>query len=223
VPLPFVGHEHADGALLGVALVLPRHCAEDDRRAVLQAIARFEAHGAVSGDADAPTLRLLLGQAGTLELERVAWGQASRKTLRAESWTRLASGEPARHWASATPVALDRNPGQLHDPDPARRRAAFAAATDDVRTAVIRVFPEAARLLQTVDVVRSCVLPGTTKPRDFPRFPISDQRPQSVHIRLVFTEPVLGPRLVGAGRYQGLGLCLPVTVEAEHSAGGDHS
>ena len=62
-----------------------------------------------------------------------------------------------------------------------------------------------------VDVLRSCVLPGTAKPLHYPRFPIDPRRPQRVlvHARLVFGEPVEGPVLLGAGRYQGLGLFLP--------------
>jgi CRISPR-associated protein Csb2 len=213
--LPFVGHEHADGALLGIGLALPTACSEDERRAVHETIRHLEARSRSSPAEESPTVRLLLGDAGTLELERVAWGESPRKTLRSGTWTRA-----SRFWASATPVALDRNPGDLHDSDAAKRSAAFAVAADLVRTAVTRVAPEAGRLLRTVDVVRSCVLPGTAKPQAFPRFPIARGRPQRVlvHVRLVFDEPVCGPLLVGAGRYYGLGLCMPLDVG--HERGG---
>ena len=33
------------------------------------------------------------------------------------------------------------------------------------------------------------------------------------HVVLRFEQPVRGPVLIGAGRYQGLGLCLPLGVE----------
>ena len=36
LPLPHVGSRHADGRVLGIALVLPRGCSDDDRRAVFQ-------------------------------------------------------------------------------------------------------------------------------------------------------------------------------------------
>jgi CRISPR-associated protein Csb2 len=67
------------------------------------------------------------------------------------------------------------------------------------------------------DVVRSAVLPGSAKPRTFPRFPPDTGRPQRVlvHARLEFAEPVRGPILAGAGRYLGLGLFRPMTYEAE--------
>ena len=61
-------------------------------------------------------------------------------------------------------------------------------------------------------MVRSCVLPGTAKPRSYQRFPSEARKPQRVlvHVRIAFGQPVHGPLLIGAGRYQGLGLCLPV-------------
>jgi len=61
-------------------------------------------------------------------------------------------------------------------------------------------------------VVRSCVLPGTAKPRSYPRFPAGSHKPQRVlvHVRLVFGQPVRGPLLIGVGRYQGLGLFAPL-------------
>jgi CRISPR-associated protein Csb2 len=195
-----------------VGLVLPRDLEDGARRAVMRAIGRFEQHGRHDGSADAPVVTLLLGGAGELELQRVAWGAHARATLRPSTWCRA-----SRRWGSATPIALDRNPGDLHHQDAAKRRAAFRDATDSVVEAVQRLGLPAP---VEVDVVRSCVLPGTAKPRTYPRFPIDSRRPQRVlvHARLVFAEPVRGPLIIGAGRYHGLGLFRPVdsrTGEAE--------
>jgi CRISPR-associated protein Csb2 len=204
VPLPVVTGPHADGALIGIALVLPRGLDEAARTAVMRAIARFEEASRTEDVVDAPELPILLGDTGTMKLRRDVWGEERRATLRPTTWTR-----PARRWGSATPIALDRNPGDLHDPDPARRRAAFDEATASVIEAVRRIGLPAPI---EVDVLRSCVLPGTAKPAHHPRFPIDRRRPQRVlvHARLVFGEPVAGPVLVGAGRYHGLGLFLPM-------------
>lgn len=213
VPLPVVGNEFADGAILGVALILPAECTEQERRAVLKAVGEFEKHSSRPDETDEPTLIIQLGRVGNLELQRLAWGEQSRgSSLRVQRWTRA-----SRRWASVTPVALDRNPGDLHHPDPVRRQAAFAEATDTVREAVRRVVPQGS--LTEIDVVRSCVVSGTAKPRNFPRFPIDTRRPQRVlvHVRLVFSEAITGPLLIGAGRYQGLGLCLPVDVDGNSS------
>lgn len=204
VPLPLVSGQQADGAILGIGIVMPRRLDETGRRAVMRAIGTFEQQGAQHNEAEAPVISLLLGDAGVLQLQRVAWGEDRRATLRPTTWCR-----GSRRWASATPIALDRNPGDLHDVDPAKRRDAFREATASVIESVERIGLPAP---VEVDVVRSCVLPGSAKPRAYPRFPSDPRRSQRVlvHARLVFAEPVRGPVLVGAGRYHGLGLCLPV-------------
>jgi CRISPR-associated protein Csb2 len=203
-PLPVVTGPHADGALIGIGLLLPRGLDDPARAAVMTAIARFEEKHRTEEAEDAPVIPLQLGDAGTLMLRRDVWGEERRTTLQPVTWI-----GPARRWASATPIALDRNPGDLHDPNPERRQAAFREATAGVIEAVQRIGLPAPI---EVDVLRSCVLPGTAKPLHYPRFPIDRQRPQRVlvHVRLVFGEPVEGPVLLGAGRYQGLGLFLPV-------------
>lgn len=198
VPLPVVSGPHPDGAIIGIALVLPRACDLTARRAVMRAVAALEQRDSKAA------IDLHLGAAGTLVLQRDEWGQDRRATLQAQTWTHA-----SQWWATATPIALDRNPGDLTSADDGKRRAAFLAATGGVADAIARLGlpPPAA-----IDVVRSCVLPGSTKPRHFPRFPAEAGRPQRVlvHARIEFPEPVYGPLLVGAGRYHGLGLCLPL-------------
>jgi len=216
VPLPFVTGPYPDGALLGLALVLPRSAGDDARRVVMRAVGKLEQKGrAVHEEGTAeqneqPTIVLDLGGSEPLLLKRVVWDDAGT-TLQPWSWTR-----PSRRWASATPVALDRNPGDLHASDPTARGRAFEAARTSIVESVQRIGLPAPI---EVDVVRSCVLPGTAKPRSYPRFPIDAHKPQRVlvHVRLVFDEPVRGPVLLGAGRYQGMGLCAPVDEWKEAS------
>ena len=212
VPLPFVGSAFADGRILGVAVVLPRDIAEAERSAVLRSVARWEqAARDESGrsDDETPPLALVMGSAGVLSMRRVAFGLPGQATVRTGTWTR-----PSCRWATATPIALDRNPGDLHDPDPERRRRAFAEAEESVRVAC-----EHARLARpsSVDVLRSAVLPGTEKPVRFAPFPPGPgkMRRVLVHARICFDKPVEGPLLLGAGRYFGLGLCRPVDGSAD--------
>jgi CRISPR-associated protein Csb2 len=125
----------------------------------------------------------------------------------------IATGTVAKWQEQATAVALDRNPGDLHDANPAKRQQAFDAAVASVRASVLaQGLPDPIE----IDVVRSCVVPGTAKPLNYPRFPISTDRPQRVlvHVRLLFAEPVAGPVVLGAGRFHGLGLLLPVDDRA---------
>jgi CRISPR-associated protein Csb2 len=212
VPLPFVAGPHPDGSLLGVALILPSAIDPTARAAVMRAIGRLEEQHQGDAMMETPSLSLLLGRAGALQLQRVVWGSDRRSTLRSFTWT-----QAARRWASVTPVALDRNPGNLAHADPEIRRRAFATATASIHEAVRRIGLPAPI---EVDVVRSAVLPGAAEPRAYPRFPVDERRAQRVlvHVRLVFAEPVRGPVLLGAGRYHGLGLCLPIAALAKEDS-----
>lgn len=147
---------------------------------------------------------LRLGQVGCLELKRMARGEHEKQGLRAGTWCRA-----SRAWGTATPIALDRNPGDLHASDPENRARAFQTAEQLVAESARHIgLP---RPIQ-VEVTRSCVLQGTAKPREFPRFPISREKQQRVlaHARILFERPVRGPVLLGSGRYLGLGLCYPL-------------
>lgn len=205
VPLPVVGGPHADGALLGVALVLPREVDAAERRKVLSAVVKL---GRQSDSEESPLIYLHLGTAGILELQLSEWGEDARVTLRASRWT-----QASRVWATATPIALDKNPGDLHARSQAERSAAFAEAEESVAIAIGRIGLPRPR---TIEVTRSCVLSGSAKPRAHGPFPADPTKPKRVlvHARIEFEHKVRGPLLVGAGRYQGMGLFLP--IEHEH-------
>lgn len=209
VPLPFVGHQRADGALLGVAVIVPTTASNDDRQEILRAIARWQDSERVE-DEENPTLRLLLGSAGTLEIEQVVPGTTVPATLRDSTWSR-----PSRSWLSVTPVALDRNPGDLYSDDVVKAEAAYAEAADILARSCERIgLPRPER----VDVLPSATLPGTEKARRFPPFPFdaAKGRRVKVHAHLRFGEAVTGPVILGAGRYLGLGLFRPVRVGSEN-------
>jgi CRISPR-associated protein Csb2 len=204
VPLPAVTGPAPDGGLLGIALVLPRSATSEARRAVTRAAARLEQHRWASSEGLVRAVTLLLGDSGELVLGRLAWDELPGVTLRPRTWTRAAT-----RWASATPVALDRNPGDLHAAAPGTRAAALEAARSSIVESVRRIGLPAPI---EVDVARSCVLPGTASPCAYPRGASGARKLQRVlvHVRLRFAERVRGPMLLGAGRYQGLGLCVPV-------------
>jgi CRISPR-associated protein Csb2 len=91
VALPDVGHPHAPGHLLGLAILLPDSLRGDERRRVLAAIARL----------------------GHLDLMAIGRWQLERETLETalhgllpETWT-----GPSRTWVTVTPMAFDRDPG----------------------------------------------------------------------------------------------------------------
>ncbi len=210
VPLPFVGHEHATGELLGVALVFPRTGDEAERNAILRAIGSWESEQRLIDDdelVDTPPLELVMGRAGAIEVERIEWGLAPLKTLRPPSWCRA-----SHSWVTATPIALDRNPGDLSSRDPNQARAAYEAAEQSIALACERIGLPAPSYVQ---VHPSVPLHGAYKARTYPAFPTDPKKNQrvKVHARIEFPVRVSGPILLGAGRYYGLGLCFPQPTE----------
>lgn len=205
VPLSFVGHPHASGLILGVALVLPRDVSAEDRRAVYGAVSRWEQRFRQE-DEDTPRVRLNLGAAGELLLERVEWDGVPA-TLRSGTWCR-----PARVWHSVTPVALDRNPGDLRARDPEKLNEALGNAAESLRQACERIgLPAPAH----IEILPAAPWAGAAKARHYPPFPGEAGRTQRVltHAQLTFDEPVRGPLLLGAGRFVGLGLFRPELFE----------
>ncbi len=209
VPLPFVGHRHATGDLLGLTLLLPREVTPEDRRALHLAIDAWErAHRGPDDERDAPEVPVHLGPLGSWYVRRLE-DEARPATLDLHSWTR-----PSRTWCSVTPVALDRHPGPLGARDARKRLEAVARATRTVEAAVQRVgLPRPIR----VGFESDPLLAGSASARSFGRFPADPARnPLALtHVRLEFAEPVRGPLLVGAGRYLGLGLFRPVQTGDE--------
>jgi len=205
VPLPFVGHEHASGAILGIALVLPRGTDEKSRRGVYHAVAQWEAKYRRE-DEETPTIQLNLGAGGELQLERVD-GNSVQSTLRSRVWS-----QPARIWSSVTPVALDRNPGDLRSRDPRR----LAEATDEARETICRACERiGVPQPKYVEILPAAPWAATAKAREYPPYPESADRTRRVltHVRIEFDRPVGGPILLGAGRYVGLGLFRPETSQ----------
>ncbi|HMN94863.1 MAG TPA: type I-U CRISPR-associated protein Csb2 [Phycisphaerales bacterium] len=221
-PLAHLGHRHADGALLGIALALPRSLDRGALAAALRPTLIDPATGVRR------TLRLLLGRLGTWSVTRRDPND-TRRSLHPERWTAAPDG--AVVWGSVTPVVLDRFPkaDRLVDPEAWRREAAAIVVAACARiglpqpeevdldtTAFVRGVPRSiARQLRR----RDGALHGAATMRDgdgFPAYPsrgTAAARPQ-LHVRLRFAEPVVGPVLLGVGRHNGYGLCMPLPEAA---------
>lgn len=199
VPLPDVGHDYADGHLLGIALVLPRDAVPSDRQQGRELLARWEQD--VDAQSPNPRLRLLL--VGGLEWWVRREEAPAPAGLKASVWCK-----PARRWVSATPVALDRNPGNLRSRDRKIRALAFEEAGRIISTACNRQGLPPVR----VELSFAPLLTGSAPVSAFDPFPREANRLKRVrvHAELLFDEPVRGPILLGAGRFSGLGLFRPV-------------
>lgn len=198
VPLPFVGSEHADGSLMGCALVLPRGLANDERKLLLRLVAKWEQERADKRG----NLTLAGGTLPPFILRRVE--VSAKATLDPTRWSRAST-----RFHTATPIALDKNPGNLRSNHDGVARRAALEAQQSISDACFRVV--GARPT-SVEVSLAPLLPGAQHVRDFRPWPGRAGRTPRVrvHADLRFQAPVTGPLLLGAGRYFGLGLCLPV-------------
>ncbi|MGW7291864.1 type I-G CRISPR-associated protein Csb2 [Streptomyces xiamenensis] len=192
--LPFVGTEHADGRLRGVAVAIPRGLEAGQRRALLAVLLR--AGGGLTKlsvpGAPRPVKVTYVGPAAGADVDR--W------TVRPSTWTR-----PSRVWATALPMVLDGFPKR-------NGQGIEALVAKSCRMAGLPQ-PEAVQVMRA-----GSQLPGAP---DLPASALRrkpQERPLPArHVRLRFAQKVAGPVVVGSKRNFGLGLCLPVHTETETS------
>jgi CRISPR-associated protein Csb2 len=183
---------------MGCALVLPRALAKNDRELLFRLIAKWEKDRSDQQG----NLKLAAGTLPPIVVRRV---DVSAKTaLNPPRWCRTST-----RFITATPIALDKNPGKLRsNRDGTARKAALEAqqSISDACQRVVGIRPV------SVEVSLAPLLPGAQHVRDFLPWPGRPGRTPRVrvHADIRFDEPVKGPLLLGAGRYFGLGLCLPV-------------
>ncbi|MGH3267049.1 MAG: type I-G CRISPR-associated protein Csb2 [Trebonia sp.] len=224
VPLLNAGNAHSDGAIMGIAFVLPTDCSSQERHSVETALRGWAAAGQFrlalpAGDAGRSPEYLLqeLGayRGGEPEDDWLTPLTNRRKTTTRDYWCR-----PARHWLTVTPIALDRFPGNLRSAQTETRDRAVAEAT----AGIVKACHNAGLTAEASDIRRVTVqldAPWTGLPaspagrtiqgrRHFPGYRVGQGTPRAcVHAEIEFAEPVSGPVLIGAGRFLGYGLCLP--------------
>ena len=191
LPLPFVGSEHADGRILGLALALPRDLPPGEA-------GRCLADFLYEQETGLPRItRLFAGKWLECRVEREV-REKPPASLNPWSWTR-----PSRIWATVTPVALDRH---------FDGKEKWERAGKSVKDACERIGLPRPRevMLHPVSLVE-----GVPHAREFPyliRKSDGGRRYHS-HAVLIFDEPIRGPVIVGAGRFRGYGLFRPMDQE----------
>ncbi|WP_420438525.1 type I-G CRISPR-associated protein Csb2 [Candidatus Poriferisodalis sp.] len=202
--LPNVGHAHADGRIMGLAVMLPEALGDEAARAAFRAIGKWEQAGSRR------RCRLTLTGGITIELLRKQ-PPFELRTLRSHTWER-----PSSEWVSVTPIALPKNPGRLASGSPASRSRAWAAAEEQVRQSCLHVgLPQPAAVAVSLDPLTTGAHPAAR----FPAFVQGTRRASGVRRRLVhaavrFEESVTGPVVLGSGRFMGLGLMRPLPRRA---------
>ena len=206
LPLAYAGREqeYADGRLMGLALSLPRmprKCSADVRRTLLKCLAKMR-----GGTTDSSP-QLKLGKLGVWNLDGIVEDRPPFN-LQASTWTAMPKG--AKEWGTVTPIVLDRHPEAK---DIAEYRAEVAKT---IQTACERVLDSKTPEKEVPKIVHVAPLPvsphlGTPPAHSFPRMERkSGGQCRHTHALIVFDKQIVGPLLVGAGRYRGYGLCRPI-------------
>jgi CRISPR-associated protein Csb2 len=205
VALPFVGHEHADASIQGCAIVIPSGLSAADRSTLMRLVADWENNRSMDGEG---TMELAGEHLPPVRVKRVELPGA--RTLRPARWC-----WPAMRYVTVTPIALDRHPGNLRSNRAATAHRACVEAQQCIANACERIgLPRPI----SVEVSLAPMLPGVQPVHAFLPWPNRPGRTRRVrvHADIRFAEPVKGPVMLGAGRFFGLGLCLPVTEETQH-------
>jgi CRISPR-associated protein Csb2 len=144
-------------------------------------------------------IRLTLGALGDCVLELVERDER-RQALQADTW--MCAGTGATRWATVTPFAVDRH---------AKSKEPWEELELGVAAACERIgLPRPVE----VSVMPVSMFVGAPPAREMPRIKRkSSGLIRHVHAVLTFAEPILGPVLIGAGRYRGYGLCRPLRTE----------
>jgi CRISPR-associated protein Csb2 len=194
VPLADVGWDYSQGRLMGLALVWPREITDADRRIALKVIVAFLSGG------DRTFGLLHFGSQGSWSLALEP--ESTRASLRFARYVRA-----SRRWCTVLPAALDRHPKDKPGDELASIITNACVNIGLPKTAVdglnIEIYKHA-----SVRGAPSAVDVRTALPQDS-----SYRGKPLVHLVLNFPAPVQGPLILGAGRFRGLGLCLPLEEE----------
>jgi len=189
LPIANVANPHAQGHVMGVALVVPREVPDNEVGHCLSPL--FD----LDDDGNPKPLRIYHGSDFDIDVV-FDLGESELEAFKAQRWCGNAEG--ATVWTSVTPVALDRH----------GKHGRFG---EETREQIVRAC-ERIGLPRPTNIVISSTgfLVGVPHARSVPALRRKDgSTRQQVHVCLEFPIPVRGPVLIGAGRFRGYGLCIP--------------
>jgi CRISPR-associated protein Csb2 len=202
LPLGFIDHKHADGHLLGVAVVVPRDFEHTER--LFDLLSSHDGKNTHEIEPGIPFLSLTVRnphldnrEIGKLDLQLDERPERHREfSLKTFTWTR-----PHRIWKTITPIMLPQFP-----------RRGLTAEEVVAKACVDAGFPSPL----AVRVSFAPLFRGVPHSRAFHVKPRKDRPPRPLtHAAFEFSVPVRGPVLIGAGRYSGYGACRPMLQENE--------
>jgi len=197
---------------MGLALVLPRHLETPARRA-READATSVDQEALSAAAEEHRLfsalaRLNLAEAEGLEIDLClpgghVWRLRRQPVPDAKSLRPARYAASARRWATVTPIALDRHPKAVGDIE-------YGLSLACERIGLPR--PERVVAAKHASISGAPSASPSARAPDWTGWRLPDRLAgrRLTHAVLEFPEAVQGPVVLGAGRFLGLGLCLPI-------------
>lgn len=209
VPLAFTGYPHADGRVMGFALIPPRGDAildDKDFRDALRKLAPIDEERGrriltIRRKEGAPRDRTF-----SVDLSPIFEAPADKRSLDPSFYVRA-----ARSFATVTPIALDRHLKEKGDARGEEIMAQIASACRNIG------LPEPNVILpdkhSAVDGAPSAYPSGKSPVWMRWRLPQSIASRQLTHAVIRFAAPVEGPVILGAGRFVGFGLCRPLDRE----------
>lgn len=206
LPLPFAGFPHADGHVMGFALVPPQDSTIlDDAhfRKVLRQLAPMDARYGRRVLTLATKEGTPSGRAFSIGLSPTFEPPVGKRSLDPQLFTR-----PARDFATLTPIVLDRH-----------LKAKGAARHEEIATQIARAcrnvgLPQPEAIVgdkhSAIEGAPSVYPSGKSPAWMCWGLPPSLASRQLTHAAIRFARPVEGPVILGAGRFIGLGLCRPL-------------
>lgn len=180
VPLAFTGNRYADGLIRGMAIIFPRKRETESEKSISDAL---------YGDKTSTDIEIENKKFGNVKLSLETYDPI--KTLETNTWKRH-----SKTWATTTPIVLDRVPH-------VKKNISWWDKVEEIVSKSCRNqdIPE-----PKVSVSNIAFLRGVPNANKFPKYA---QNKTQVHALLQFEKEIKGPLLIGAGRYNGYGLCRP--------------
>lgn len=184
-PLPDVGHPHADGHLLGFAVLLPKETPRAEQEILALALARLE--------------KVWMGLNGEWLIQRCDLIPNDSLPLGLQKTNLTREG---RVWQSVTPVVFGHFP----------KRTEGKTGEDLLARCCLEAGYPTPTLLEYGPVT---TFQGVPNSRAFESAQKQISRRFLAHARLVFKEPITGPVVIGAGRFLGMGFFRSLKEEME--------
>lgn len=182
IPLANIGWEHSDGKLFGFALIFPKSTENSVFREVKEVVGEVK--------------KLMAGGFGVWNVEVVDEPEYDSRSLRLSRYFK-----PSKLWTTVTPMMFDDMPNRPNS------NQSYRILHDSFSRQELPE-PVWGKSRQT----QHSRITGAPRSQDFNikdfRKP-GDRRPWT-HLTVEFEEPVAGPVVVGALRFFGMGLMMPV-------------